>query len=112
MNEINSLEKQLHERITNLIVPIQTEGVIDDTAYISLLSIVNDLSSVLLNKELIPKSVLNEIFVTIKILRNESLSLKKSPLLEEMANKLEYLFELILKGETSEQRVPGVPRII
>ncbi len=56
---------------------------------------------------------MNELRVATKVLRAEAPYVDGGRNdLESMADKLEITFDLILKGESPEDRVPGVPRII
>jgi hypothetical protein len=49
----------------------------------------------------------------VRILRAESKYLKEySPLIEVMADKIDMTFDLILLGESHDDRQPGEPRII
>lgn len=113
MNEIETIADNLRQEISNFLVPIQTSKVIKKNHFQSILSAVELLASQLKGIDLVSKSLLNEIFVTVKILRAEASHFgSDEATLIDMAGKLEYVFELILKDETSDQRQPGVPRII
>ena len=62
---------------------------------------------------MVPKWILNELWVSMLMLHAEAPYFKEKTMeLEDMEAKLEMLFSLILRDETPEDRVPGVPRII
>ena len=113
MNNIEEVSRVLRDRISELLVPLQTRKVIDGAAFEGVAECTRQLARQLKGSELVPKTVLNEIRVTIGVLRAEApYAGDKTPDLISMANRLEMVFDLILRGETSDDRVPGVPRII
>lgn len=58
-------------------------------------------------------AMLNELKVAIGVLRSETQQLGgEAGKLIEMSNRLEMTFDLILRGESPDDRTPGVPRII
>jgi hypothetical protein len=71
------------------------------------------LACLLKDRELISKSLLNELHTAARILRAEAPYVKgQSVALVKMAEQLELTFDLILLGECHSDRVPGVPRVI
>jgi hypothetical protein len=104
---------ELREVITRLIVPLQTRGPIDLVAFERLHSLTVELMRLYKGQDAVSKSLLREIKVAAKIIRAEApYRAKEENVLEEMARKLEWNFDLLLLGEVPEDRRPGVPRII
>lgn len=72
-----------------------------------------ELARELRGNEQLPRLLLQEWYVTIQTLRNEAPYFREhEKQLSEMANRLEFTFALVLRGESHDDRVPGVPRII
>lgn len=62
---------------------------------------------------MVPKAVLNELRIATKVLRSEAVYMgKEEEASLDMAKKLEMMFDLILLGESHNDRIPGIPRII
>jgi hypothetical protein len=114
MSEIEVFAEELRQKISDFLVPIQTSRVVNETNFKSVQQTLEQIASKLKDIDLVSKSLLNEAYVTIKILRAEAPNFNgdESIILVNMANKLEFIFELILKNETVDQRKPGVPRIL
>jgi hypothetical protein len=113
MNEIALIENQLRENIGKLLIELQTAKTINKLAFDSIVQLSNEIACALKSSELISKSLLNELRSLIKVLRAEApFFQEKSVLLENMADQMDMIFDLILRGETHEDRQPGVPRII
>ena len=113
MNNIDEISRLLRERISGFLVPLQTRKAIDKAAFEGLAECARQLARQLKGTTLVSKAVLNEIRVTIGVLRAEAqYAGDKAPELVGMANRLEMVFDLILRDETPDDRVPGVPRII
>jgi hypothetical protein len=92
---------------------IQTVRVVDLAAFQRVDREAAELAKGLKGQALVPRSLLNELRVATKILRAEVPYVEGGRNdLASMADKLEMTFDLILKGESPEDRVPGVPRII
>lgn len=114
MMNIEKLKDEFNQKATDFLVPIQTSKVVKLDCFESLRESLEKISLALKDIDLISKSLLNEVYVTIKILRGEApyFSDNESRLMIYMANNLEYVFELILKNEAVGERKPGVPRIL
>ena len=113
MNEIALIENQLREDIGNLLVELQTAKTVNKAAFDSVVKLSNELARALKSSELISKSLLNELRTLIKVLRAEAPFLKEeSVFLEDMADQMDMIFDLILRGEVLDDRQPGIPRII
>lgn len=71
------------------------------------------LAGKLKDNDLLSKSLLNELYLTAKVIRAEAQYIKgESTSLGEMADRIEMIFGLILRGESCDDRKPGVPRIV
>jgi hypothetical protein len=110
--DIQTITNELREAISSFLVPLQTTRVLNKDAFIKLLKIVEALAQTLKGIDSVSKSVLNELYVTIQVLRAEAPYVKgETSAIQEMAGKLEYYFALILRNETPSERIPGVPRV-
>ena len=117
MNDINDIIStfgpRLDEAANRLFYPLQTTRLLKREAFEDLEKLVRQLSKELKDHDLVPKSLLNKIYSSIQVLRNESPYIKgETTTLESMASQLEMSLALILIGETREDRVPGVPRVL
>jgi len=113
MNDIDDVLRELPDRISRLLIPLQTGEVIDQAAFESLEQCARSLARKLKGSELLPRTALKELKVAIGVLRAEAQHAgKEAPNLVAMSNRLEMVFDLILRGESPDDRVPGVPRII
>lgn len=111
--DLESVGAELRAAITAFVVPLQTTREVDVGAFSRLESAARRLAEDLKGVELVPKALLNEVFVAANILRREAPYLGTSrESVAEMASKLEMVFSLILRDEVPGDRVPGVPRII
>jgi hypothetical protein len=71
------------------------------------------IAKLLKNRLLIPRFVLNEMRTAMKILRAEAPYMPNEQCaMNDMADRLEMTFDLILLGEDHEDRIPGTPRIL
>jgi len=103
----------IREAITTFLVPLQATKIIKKDAFEELVNAINALAQALKGHDFVSKSLLDEIYTTIRVLRNEAPHFhSETAVLENMADQLEMLFALILIGETPNDRTPGVPRII
>lgn len=114
INEIiTTVGPRLREAVSNFLVPLLTTRVVKKDAFEELAASAEMLAKLLKGHDLVPKSLLREIYGSIGSLRNEAPYFKEqSATLVDMSNKLEWTYYLILIGECNEDRVPGVPRII
>jgi hypothetical protein len=114
LNDIISIfGPRLDEAANKFFFPLQTTRVLNREAFEDLENMVRQLSKELKNHNLVPKSLLNKIYSSMQILRNEAPYFKgETTTLENMANQLETSLGLILIGETRDDRTPGVPRIL
>lgn len=114
MSEIEIFADDFRQKISDFLVPIQTSKFVSEEKFRAVQQALELVASKLKDRDLVSKSLLNEAYVTIKILRAEAPHFNKdeSMAIVNMANKLEFIFDLILKNETTDQRKPGVPRIL
>jgi len=104
---------ELREAFTSFFVPLQTTRRVDVAAFERLHALSVELLHSYKGKDLVSKSLLNELYSAPRIIRAESVHRKTGrEMLEQMADKLEMCFGLLLLDETPEDRKPGVPRII
>lgn len=72
MSNIDALGESLRSNITRSLLPLQTVKTIDQAAFAALNQSVIALTSALKGHAQVPKALLSEIYVTIRILRAES----------------------------------------
>lgn len=112
-NIISTTGPRIRDAVSDLLVPLQTARVLKREAFEELAAAIKILARQLKGHEVVPKSLLNEIYRAMQVLRNEAPYFKgEAAILENMANQLEMTFGLILIGESDEDRIPGVPRVI
>ncbi|WP_434577354.1 hypothetical protein J3P95_10810 [Pseudomonas sp. Z5-35] len=113
MNDLIIDQERLREWTGRLLLPIQAERQIDLLAAREVVLCAKKLARTLKGCELIPRSILNELHRTIRILRAEIPYLKNGVGdASQVADEIELVFDMILRGECFGDRVPGVPRII
>lgn len=113
MSDLDSARESFKEKASAFLLSIQTMKVVDSQAFQEVDAKAKLLSRLLKDRELISKSLLNELHMAAKILRAEAPYVKgQSATLIKMAEQLELTFDLILRGECQSDRVPGVPRVI
>lgn len=113
MIDIEVIGNELRAAITRFLVPLQTERKLDDDAFEDLHRAATSLAAELKGSDTLPRGLMNELYVTIQTIRREEAYFhKNAEKLQEMANRIEMTFCLILKGECHADRVPGAPRVI
>lgn len=106
IDDINStLGHRIREAVSKFLIPLQTTREIKRDAFEELSAAIKALAKALKGHDLVPKSLLNEVYGSMQV-KGET------AMLEDMANQLEMSLGLILIGESHEDRVPGVPRIV
>jgi len=106
------LEKRFKENLGRFLVAVQTERVVSQVAFADINNDAVQIARVLKLYPDISKSLLNAWRTGIKVLRAEAPYVpEEAQAMTEMADKLEMTFDLVLMGESPEDRVPGVPRI-
>jgi len=112
MRDVGAIGSELRKAIFEFILPLQTTRIVDREAFDRLDQSARSLAVVLKGNDLLPRALLNDLHVAGRVIRREAPYIKgESRNLEEMADRLEMTFDLILLGESHEDRTPGVPRI-
>ncbi|MBR0753218.1 hypothetical protein JQ604_13585 [Bradyrhizobium jicamae] len=113
MTKFETSFEQLKLELGDFLLAIQTVRKVDAAAFQRIDREATVLAHALKGQALIPKSLLNELYKASKILRAEAPYIEdRQGDLEAMADTLETTFDLILAGESPDDRLPGVPRII
>lgn len=113
MTEIMPIFERYQEELGRFLLQIQTVRVLDHGASERLESDSRELARLLKNQPSVPKSVLREMRAAIKILRAEAPYMpSEQRAMNDMADRLEMTFDLILLGEDHGDRTLGVPRIL
>lgn len=113
MTEIMPIFERYQEELGRFLLQIQTVRVLDHGASERLESDCRELARLLKNQPSVPKSLLREMRAAMKILRAEAPYMpSEQRAMNDMADRLEMTFDLILLGEDHGDRTPGVPRIL
>lgn len=113
MNEIAPVFDRYQEELGYFLLQIQTVHVLDVSAFERLEADSRELARLLKTEPSVPKSVLREMRATMKVLRAEAPYMpNEEHTMNDMADRLEMTFDLILLGEDHSNRIPGVPRIL
>lgn len=111
MSSIAMITGRLQRSLTEFLVPLQTVGVVDEAAFRQVELCATELAEHLKGSEELPRIPINELYETVKLLLGES-EYHPTKNLGALANRLEKILALILRGESPSDRVPGVPRIL
>ncbi|MFV8980921.1 hypothetical protein [Serratia fonticola] len=111
MNTHLELLEELRKITTDFIYPLTLEGVVVKVAFNNLLSFTDNMTRIFKNEDFLPKNILRELLLTICAMKTHSQKLNSNEFYE-MTLKLEKNFNLIIAGESIDDRKPGVPRII
>lgn len=111
MNDYLEIFELLKQKTTKFVYPLVLEGVVLNDEFDDLLSFVEDLSQMFKYDSMLPKNILKELLLTLKSIKSQNERLKSKEL-SFMEERLEHVFNLILGGESVDDRKPGVPRII
>lgn len=109
---MEQLDSQIRAAASKLLIPLQTTRAVEPEAFAELAALTKTFAGALRDRDMVSKSLLNEIYTTIRVLRNEAPHHTEPSVLVGMADQLEMTFSLILLGETPADRTPGIPRII
>ena len=113
MTEMREMHEDLRERLSRFLLPIQTERHVDHRAFEEVIARANDAARLLKSHELVSKVLLNDLHMASKVLRAEAAHIKsETEAMLKKAGRLEFVFDLILLGESPEDRVSGVARIV
>jgi len=113
MDKFEMLQEKFSVDLGEFLKGIQTTHEVDVAVFERIDYEAAGFARILKGQALVPRSLLNELRTATKVLRAEAPYVdRERNALESMADKLEMTFDLILKGEGPEDRIPGVPRII
>lgn len=112
MSSIESVAAELRSSGAELVMALQSTKEIKQQAFERLDRASRELSLLLKGSEQLPRQIVNDLYITAKILENEAPYSQDSTLVQQMAYALYMTFDLILLGESHEDRKPGVPRVL
>jgi hypothetical protein len=113
MADLQAVAARFVDQSGKFLLAIQTIKVVDAEAFARLKADAKAIAIALKDKPLVPKKLLWEIRAMAKILRAEAPYINKGHNdLNSMADEFEMTLDLILLGDTHENRQPGVPRVI
>ena len=110
----NEILPELREAVSAFLYPLKTTRAVKKEAFARLESITAEATRICKTDDLLSKALLVEIFITTRAIEPEEeyVAVGDRAALREMREKLDVLFYLLIQGESPEDRVPGVPRII
>ncbi|MCG8420137.1 MAG: hypothetical protein MJE77_19580, partial [Proteobacteria bacterium] len=111
MRTIDEIENDLKRGITETVVPLQTTREVDAAGFERLVAWAQEAATVLKGQQHLLRSFLNELYVVSHVIRAEGQHHPDAQL-REVADQLEMVFALILRGEAPGDRHPGVPRVV
>lgn len=113
MNDLECLLSALRDATGTFLLAMQTDRAIRPAEFARIERISRECAEALKGLDALPRLLLLELYSTVQIMRNEApyLGHDKDRVLE-MAEKLDFTFALILKGESHIDRAPNRPRII
>ncbi|GAA0831066.1 hypothetical protein [Cupriavidus pauculus] len=110
MSNVESVAAELRSSGMELVTALQTTKEIKRQAFERLDQASRELARLLKGSEQLPRQIVNDLYVTAKILENEASYSRDAVLVAQMASALYMTFDLILLGESHEDRRLGVPR--
>jgi len=111
MRTIDEIEENFRRGITATVVPLQTTRYVDVPGLAQLVAWATEASVVLKGRPHLPRTFLNELYILSHVIRVEG-EHNRDPQVREVADQLEMLFALILRGEVPGDRQAGVPRVL
>lgn len=111
MGDVESVAAELRSSGFELITVLQSTKEIRLQAFDRLNQASRELARLLRGSEQLPRQIVNDLYVTAKILENEAPYSKDKALIQQMASELFMTFDLILLGECHEDRGPGLSRV-
>ena len=111
MSSIESVAAELRSSGAELVLSLQTSKKIKQQAFERLDNASRELARLLRRSEQLRRRIVNDLYITAKILENEAPYSKNSVLVSQMAFALYMTFDLILVGESHDDRPPGVMRV-
>ncbi len=111
MNGVESVAAELRSSGAELVMALQSTKEIKQQAFDRLDKASRELATVLRGAELLPRQIVNDLYITAKILENEAPYSKDEELVHQMAYTLYETFDIILLGESHDDYRPGIPRV-
>ncbi|QKH38518.1 hypothetical protein FOC84_27730 [Achromobacter pestifer] len=108
---IEDVAADLRSSGAEFVMALQTTKEIKRQAFERLDKASRELARLLRGAEQLPRNIINDLYITAKILENEAPYSQDSALVSQMAGTLYMTFDLILLGESHEDRLPGIPRV-
>ncbi|WP_457447618.1 hypothetical protein [Roseateles sp. P5_E4] len=110
MSSIEDVAAELRSSGAELVTALQTTREIKQQAFERLDQASRELARLLKGADQLPRQIVNDLYLTAKILENEAPYSKDNARVGQMASALYMTFDLILLGESHEDRRSGVPR--
>ena len=112
MSDVKKLGEELRSAVTQFLFPLRTAKRVNRIAFEELEHFACLLAAELKSSDVVSKSLLNELYSTVGIIRAEAPYVKgETDNLRKMADKIQVIFDGILCGESCDDRKPGVPRV-
>ena len=108
---IEGVAAELRSSGAEFVMALQTTKEIKREAFERLDKASRELARLLKGAEQLPREIVNDLYITAKILENEAPYSKDSALVSQMAGTLFMTFDIILLGESHEDYPPGTPRV-
>jgi hypothetical protein len=105
---------ELREAVSAFLYPLKTTREVKKEAFARLESLASESTRIGKSDDLLSKELLREVFVTARLIEPEEefVAVADRAVLGSMREKLDRLVYLLVIGESPEDRVPGVPRVI
>ncbi|MHA6196399.1 hypothetical protein ACX3YG_18745 [Pseudomonas wadenswilerensis] len=111
MRSLESVAAEMRSSGSELVVALQTNKEIKQQSFEHFDRASRELAQLLRGSEQLPRQIVNDLYIIAKTLENEAPHSIDSEQVLKMAYALYMTFDLILLGESHEDRQPGVPRI-
>ncbi|EJO29431.1 hypothetical protein [Achromobacter marplatensis] len=111
MSSIEGVATEMRRSGAELVMALQSTKEIKQQAFERLDKASRELAELLRGSEQLPRQIVNDLYLTAKILENEAPHSKDTTLVSQMACALYMTFDLILLGESHEDYHPGMPRV-
>ncbi|WP_175131457.1 hypothetical protein [Achromobacter pulmonis] len=111
MSGIEGVAAELRSSGAELVMALQSTKEIKQQAFERLDRASRELAILLRGAEQLPRQIVNDLYITAKILENEAPYSKDNELVRQMAYTLYKTFDIILLGESHDDYRPGIPRV-
>jgi hypothetical protein len=111
MTELEQVSAELRKAIFEVRMPLQTTKELNISGFDRLQRSAAELARLLRGSQQLPREIVNELYLTAKAMENEAPYAKDQALVAQWASDLYMTFDLILLGESHDDRQPGVPRV-